>query len=584
MKRVHSLSGFNGCLRKFIVNGVLQPLIHGDTTFFNAQPVGEVKAGCDVEFGCSSPPCSNTPINDSRDGARFNAGVVAVLVFFACMIISTVIAFFIVRRLKNRKCGKKTGSSASSSERAAFANLGTTVANISTISDIVRLRQHSDCANLNGSIKDSGIVLGVSRQTLDGSQISLNNPLDAHRTATSSTLSASTYLNNYLQDQNPNHGNRRGQNLGMENEAFAASRRESKGFGSNPFVERYDLEDASSMAPSDVDVAKHYRDYRQSGLGMFGGEGPQRKLPSKFIAPPPPFADSTIPSLFGSHYASAQSLAARNRKSPGLRATPTSVLAMMPESESSDEIMMQRNLRAVQGLGDTPVSASSKGRPESNRSIRSRQRRQALSGDRASARLRKSQRGSTKSRSRRRREHQDGESDRSSEDTSSSSDATPAARTSSLKASRRSASGNKSTAPRILSRGAQAQDFPHQHSSTNEEYSDTVSAALHSEFDLDQVRKPRRFLQQPEDTETESDINAVHARQRTSFCLDQFIPGPRTLFLMSEDDTTTDIEGDAKNRGSPKQEVGRNNRSPSAPPLSEMSTARPAKDGLEAYV
>lgn len=530
-----------------------------------------------MPFNCQSPPCSNTSLNDGREGARFNAGLVAVLVFFACMIVSTIVAFFIVRRLKRRKCGKKAGSSTGSSDRTAFVGGCSTVANISTLSDIVRLTQQSDCVNLNGSIKDSGIVLGISRQTLDGSQISLNNPLDAHRTAASSTLSASTYLNNYLQsDQNVDLDHPRNPSRIMEN------RSESKGL--NPFVERYDLEDASSIAPSDVDVAKHYRDYRQNGFGAFGVEGPQRKLPSKFVPPPPPpLMDSIIPSLFGSTYASTQSLGARNRKSPGLRATPTSVLAMMPESESSDEIMMQRNLRIVQNLRDTPESFS-KGRPESNRSLRSRQRRHAQSGERGSGKWRKSQRGSTKSRSRRRRETHDGESDIASESSTSSSDGTPTMR-SSFAAGRRSMSASNNATPRILSRSAQDQAFSRQHSSTNEENSDTASAAIHSEFDLDQMRKPRRFLQPPEDTETESDINAVNGYGKMAFCLDQFIPGPRTLFLMSEDETATDVEGEFRNgTGAKENGDGRRSKSPATPGHSEISARRNEKDGLEAYV
>ncbi len=234
-----SVLEFIGCIRTFVLNNEVQPLGTGNSGFLDSKLMGEVSEGCSGPLGCVSPPCTLSPLGKGRG---LSEGVIIALVIFGILFLLLVGAWIVVRRIRlKRQDGKSgTGDHASS----------TKLSNIAIISQ-------SGMTTSSGSVKaDSGIgsrdLIYVNRsQNGPDSRVSLGFPLRPRSRPPSSQSGAP-----------PPYGLHVG-NGAYQNQVDTLN---DERLSQSHSAERYDLDNASSIAPSDTEVSYHYRGYRYGNI------------------------------------------------------------------------------------------------------------------------------------------------------------------------------------------------------------------------------------------------------------------------------------------------------------------------------
>lgn len=480
---------------------------------FEVSANGDISNGCSGLLRCVSPPCSASPLPSTT----FNAGVAAVIVFFGCLIVSTIVAYFIVKRVRNRKA-----ETTRSTPEPKLDKL-----------DSLNALNHSG-VNLSGSTKDSGIVIGDSREVLNRCESAASNV---------------SYNNNFFGKPEPlpyiSKPIVQPRMISAHNNSFGV-----EGFGFGP--ERYDLDNASSIAPSDTDVAYHYRGYREQSLR----DEPIQK--SFHHIQPPAIPSRVLKNGPSSTISSARQSPSSVKLKSSLRATPTSL--------NSSHFPKEKPL-------NSSTSEEEEGRPRRRSSAKnSRSKRRAASSPRKESSLKRTKKRVDPSSTTPLSSLTDMRRFRSNpnlSDDSSSGDADYQRQPSIIRKT------NNGIPKSILSRPA------------HDDGSDSESAVC-SELDLDTVRKPRHLLfpnigissSAVEETETESESVAGASRgSQLPVTLAAFRGGPRSMFPVSEDESDA-IYSSVSNPNDPSR-GGRNF-------LSRISnvndTGKSVIPNLEAYV
>ncbi|KAL4230607.1 Protocadherin Fat 4 [Mactra antiquata] len=236
-----SLKDFNGCISVFKLDGEALPM-NGSTSVYNIQAVGGISNGCTslcANNACNGQKCSLngegvlcSPV--STKGASLNIGIIIMIVFFVVLLIAIVIVVVILRK-KRALCMKQkqqkqngvpfTNSANSSGHSNQDSGYGEN--NI----DKLIIRNHiaqelagSNYNRQNGHLMKPDIIKSeVNRSPMpleieDGTVI-IDNASDV----------------THLRDLN------------------------------GEMAEHYDLENASSIAPSDIDVVDYYRHFPDGG-------------------------------------------------------------------------------------------------------------------------------------------------------------------------------------------------------------------------------------------------------------------------------------------------------------------------------
>nr|KAG5699632.1 hypothetical protein BaRGS_005080 [Batillaria attramentaria] len=253
-----TMNGFEGCVSEFRINGAKLPL-NGSSDRYEIVPTGGVSTGCAAL--CASNPCESGQVC-SPDGETYNCstvtaptgpveaggglepGIIVIIVFFILLLIAIVIVFvlFRLRRSWFNRClptkgdntGRKQagggggGSKLVGSQNSLHSSRDSRYAENSQLEEMI-IRNHI-AEELAGQ-KTSSLT---ARPDLIGSNLS-GVPQPTH-------FADGTMIIENI-DQN-----------GVTN---------MPGMSSEDMPEHYDLENASSIAPSDSDVIQHYQRYRQ---------------------------------------------------------------------------------------------------------------------------------------------------------------------------------------------------------------------------------------------------------------------------------------------------------------------------------
>lgn len=450
-------------MARFILNGEIQPLFTGESETLNAEVSGIVSAGCAGVVRCIDPPCTSQPLPTK---ANLNGGVIAAIVFLVCLVVSVVGGFFILKRFRNNKMSRsQSGMSGTTGITGMEPTVRTKMNNLAVISDTVRM------GSTIRSVKDSGFgdqqsidyMLRNGRrsnESLLDSQVSLSSALERDLNGNTSTATRPVPT-----PRSTVHlGSHAYQNVTLDTTFDETS-------------ERYDLDNASSIAPSDVEVSHHYRHFRSESGSRLATNPQLIKLKNSLSG-----NNSSTPIPHGSYRHSHSSIATNGtyRQSPSvvklksaLRESPASHLSV---GSSGGEPRRSRpgSTHSNRSRRKTPTTeGSSPKRQSSTKSSRSGSRRST--GNNSTLRSRSFG-----------RRH-------SGDDSSSSSSSGPTTRP--IPPSRRSIGKSG------VARSPHAP--PLRDSSTESDKSDVNTGG--SALDLDKVTRPRRLYYPPEATEILSD-------------------------------------------------------------------------------
>ena len=230
-------ANFTGCINRFILNNEAQPLLEGSSETLMASVSGRVVEGCGGPMGCISPPCDAEPFNSTLRTVKI--AVVCLILLCSFLFFLLILAWIVKKRWWRNQ--KQSPSSIGSPSR--FNNLA-------LVSNSGHLLNKSAAM---GEFKERPMRFGQDNLAFMSQTSELNA---SHLSVTTTNRASSVQLDPL---------------------AFSGSHLENNG---NERRQCYDLDNASSIAPSDIDVSYHYRCYRE-GINSAG----RRKNPQVMIIP-----------------------------------------------------------------------------------------------------------------------------------------------------------------------------------------------------------------------------------------------------------------------------------------------------------
>ncbi|XP_059046362.1 cadherin-related tumor suppressor [Achroia grisella] len=260
-----SYNKFEGCLANFSINNEIQPFYGNGSIFKEALRKGKILAGCHNAFGTGLTP-NPDPLS---------IGITLVIVFFIILIVAILVSFIFFRLRKQKKEKGPTNKS-----------------------NMIHSKQNGGPAMLNAPNLIAGTNDSLMGRNLHNNETNLSNyiPENVHHIVGPELLSKK-YKDREIMNIDPPRP-QRPDIIEREVVGKSPALREDhhpppppstntshhthdhpSGMDLNSEVpEHYDLENASSIAPSDIDIVYHYKGFREAA-GV-----------RKYKATPPPVA------------------------------------------------------------------------------------------------------------------------------------------------------------------------------------------------------------------------------------------------------------------------------------------------------
>uniref|UniRef100_A0A182PJ69 Cadherin-related tumor suppressor n=1 Tax=Anopheles epiroticus TaxID=199890 RepID=A0A182PJ69_9DIPT len=289
---------FQGCLANFTINGEVQPFNGSGSIFRSVVHRGNVAQGC-----------AWSVLGTAQVTNPLNVGITLVIVFFVMLLFGIFISFLVVRCRRQHK--EKSGALGHSSTALHSKQNGTGGSTLLAGSGLVsssglhgdgggRVLHANDLSVVGYHSENSDMLRGVSGHHLVGPELISKKYKERDLGTTEpqrpqrpdiierEVVSKSPPLPPPSQSHHPSAphdhtNNPSSMDLGSE------------------YPEHYDLENASSIAPSDIDIVYHYKGYREAG-GV-----------RKYKATPPPVATAYT---HHKHQTSAAAAQQQHRHSP----------------------------------------------------------------------------------------------------------------------------------------------------------------------------------------------------------------------------------------------------------------------------
>ncbi|VVD04616.1 unnamed protein product [Leptidea sinapis] len=269
---VSSYNKYEGCLANFTVNNELQPFTGNGSIFRDVVRQGKIISGCHNIFGAGL----------TQNPDPLSIGITLVISFFIILIVAILVSFIVfrLRKQKKEKASPNIKSSIVHTKQNGPAMLNAPNLIAGTNDSLMSRSLHNNDTSLNSYMSENadimrnvGHIVGpelLSKKYKDRDIMNLDPPRpqrpdiidrevvgkspalrdDHHPPPPPSTNTSHSH----------NHDHPSGMDLNSE------------------VPEHYDLENASSIAPSDIDIVYHYKGFREAA-GM-----------RKYKATPPPIA------------------------------------------------------------------------------------------------------------------------------------------------------------------------------------------------------------------------------------------------------------------------------------------------------
>lgn len=260
-------TSFEGCLANFTINNEIQPFNGSGSVFKEVQTSGKVYQGCHGLIGVGSAQVTDP----------LSIGITLVIVFFVILLVA-IFASFVVFRLrkqhKEKQGGPNVGGHAmitkqnGSAAYPSLANSANCVITRGIHPDSTMVGYHNDGGDLLRSVGHHMVGPEIltkkykEREIVDQPQQRPQRPDIIEREVVSKSPP--------LRDDHPPP-------IPPPNQSMHHDHQSTIDMGSD-YLEHYDLENASSIAPSDIDIVYHYKGYREAAAVR------------KYKANPPPMA------------------------------------------------------------------------------------------------------------------------------------------------------------------------------------------------------------------------------------------------------------------------------------------------------
>ncbi|GAB0089240.1 Cadherin-related tumor suppressor [Sergentomyia squamirostris] len=248
---------FEGCFANFTINNEIQPFNGSGSIFPEVQTRGKVYQGCHGLIGLGSAQVTDP----------LSIGITLVIVFFVILLVAIFASFIVFRLRKQQK--EKSGGPGGPSGMHSKQNGGPTLlggGGMSSAADCVMGRGlHGGDPTVGFHTDNGDLIRGVGGHHLVGPELISKkykereiSSGDHHRPQRPDIIEREVVSKSppLREDHHPPipppnqhhpHDHPGGVDMGSE------------------FPEHYDLENASSIAPSDIDIVYHYKGYREAG-------------------------------------------------------------------------------------------------------------------------------------------------------------------------------------------------------------------------------------------------------------------------------------------------------------------------------
>lgn len=247
---------FEGCFANFTINNEIQPFNGSGSVFKEVMSRGKVYQGCHGVVGIGAAQVSDP----------LSIGITLVIVFFVILLVAILISFvvFRLRKQQKEKNGAPGGVGLHSKQNGGSTHLGSGGL-VSTGSEgLIGRGLHPNDPSV-GFHSDSDMIRGIGHHLVgpellskkykerdlgstDHQQQRPQRPDIIER----EVVSKSPPLRDEHHPPMPPPGQHHPHD-------------HSNGVDLNEYPEHYDLENASSIAPSDIDIVYHYKGYREAG-------------------------------------------------------------------------------------------------------------------------------------------------------------------------------------------------------------------------------------------------------------------------------------------------------------------------------
>nr|CAD7263879.1 unnamed protein product [Timema shepardi] len=332
---VRCVSGFEGCLANLTVNHEVQPFNGSGTIFPQTTQHGKVVQGCQGSLG----------LGEVESGALRKVGIMLVIVFFVCLLIGLLI--IAVFRLRKQSKEKKAGHTKQNGGATLVTGGGLASSGIE--GGVLGRNLHSGEGVNVGFHPDNGDVMrGVTAgHHLVGPEL------------ISKKYKEREIVSSEPRPQRPDIIEREVVNKSIpmredQPPPLPPPNPPPPGTNDLDIPEHYDLENASSIAPSDIDIVFHYKGYREgANVRKYKAAPPHLPPPSsgyhhkhqptatqsqhrhsphgyspRTVVPPPPVSRvDSPPSAANTQSSNNPKLALQHQSTPLARLSPSSELS-----------------------------------------------------------------------------------------------------------------------------------------------------------------------------------------------------------------------------------------------------------------
>ncbi|KYB27849.1 cadherin-related tumor suppressor [Tribolium castaneum] len=258
---------FEGCITNFTVNNEIQPFNGSGSIFTQVIFKGKVTKDCNGPIGVGAAATTDP----------LSIGITLVIVFFVVLLVAILVSFVVFRLRKQHK--EKGGAPGSPSGLHSKQNGSATMMStngLNAVNDNILGRSlHSGDNSLGYHSENGDVIRGIGGHSLVGPEL-----------LSKKYKERDIIQGELTRPQRPDIIEREvSKNLPMREEhhpPLPPTSNHNHDHGGNDLnseiPEHYDLENASSIAPSDIDIVYHYKGYREAG-GV-----------RKYKATPPPVA------------------------------------------------------------------------------------------------------------------------------------------------------------------------------------------------------------------------------------------------------------------------------------------------------
>lgn len=234
-------SGFSGCLANFTVNDEVQPMNGSGSIFWDSIQYGKVSPGCTGPVGIDTAASTTDPLS---------IGISLVLVFFVILLVAILVSFVVFRLRKQKK--EKSGGGGNHTKQ----NGGTTLVAGGLANESGRTGLHPDSTVPSFMTDNGDVIRGVGGHHLVGPELISKRYKDSevvgpeHQRPQRPDIIEREVVGGKSPPPLPtamHHSHEQPAVVGLDSE----------------LPEHYDLENASSIAPSDIDIVYHYKGYRE---------------------------------------------------------------------------------------------------------------------------------------------------------------------------------------------------------------------------------------------------------------------------------------------------------------------------------